>query len=139
MKKLILICGLLASLCPTLVGANPIESPEMEIKSKLTNEAFSCAILSGWLKNEKERDRLFKIGVTNGIELADAFIKSDILKELDYLPMEFRKGMLVGYFNSSASEETYKKIYADNGLFDKDMANYNATILKNQKNCDLLK
>lgn len=139
MKEIILICGLLVSLCATLVSANPIESPEMEIKSKLTNEAFSCAILSGWLKNESERDRLFRVGVANGAELADAFIKSDILKELSYLPTEFRKGMLVGYFNSSASEETYKKIYADNGLFDKTMADYNATILKNQKNCDLLK
>lgn len=122
-----------------LASANPIESPEMEIKSKLTNEAFSCAILSGWLKNENERDRLFRIGVTNGADLADAFIRSDILKEINYLPIEFRKGMLVGYFNSSASEETYKKIYADNGLFDETIANFNATILKNQKNCDLLK
>lgn len=139
MKKLILICGFILSFYPPLVGANPIESPEMEIKSKLTNEAFSCAILNGWLKNENERDRLFRIGVTNGTELADAFIRSGVLKELSYLSVEFRKGMLVGYFNSSASEETYKKIYADNGLFDKDIANYNAMILKNQKNCDLLR
>ena len=137
MKKLILICSLLASQLST---AGALDNSELERKTQLTGAAFSCAVFNGWVGNESERKRLFEIGLTNGRDIAKVFKSEKSAKIMNYESFneEFLLGFIVETINATTSDEARQKIFY--GAEDsEDMQKTNAYIAISNQNCNIIK
>ncbi|HAA07686.1 MAG TPA: hypothetical protein DCD99_11415 [Acinetobacter schindleri] len=144
MKKLILICGLLAP------GFGYCGEREAIRNAGLTVAAFSCSAFNSYIKEEKEAERLFNIGYKSGTDFynytAKNKISSDALnKEIPFLYLMIAGPSIdfnLGQLYSSVSDTAVKKIFQDSSLnfvYDEDLRKIKAQNLVRDNNCRLLK